>query len=63
MELINANHTPHDTRHTCISMLTEKDVSPTYIKMIVGHSGAMSLTERVYTHIDIAELLKAINKI
>jgi predicted hotdog family 3-hydroxylacyl-ACP dehydratase len=44
-------------------MLTEKDVSPTNIKMIVGHRGAMSLTERVYTHIDIEVLLNAINKI
>jgi integrase len=63
MELVNLNHKPHDTRHTCISMLTEKDVSPTNIKMIVGHRGAMSLTERVYTHIDIEVLLNAINKI
>ncbi len=63
MELIDAAHKPHDTRHTCISMLTEKEVSPTLIKKIVGHSGAMTLTERVYTHINVQELLGAINKI
>ena len=42
MELIGCSHKPHDTRHTCISMMTEKEVSPTLIKKIVGHSGAMS---------------------
>lgn len=63
MELIDAAHKPHDTRHTCISLLSEKEVSPTIIKKIVGHSGAMSLTERVYTHVNVQELLDAINKI
>ena len=63
MELIDSTHKPHDTRHTCVSMMTEKEVSPTLIKKIVGHSGAMSLTERVYTHVNVQELLDAINKI
>lgn len=63
MELIGCSHKPHDTRHTCISMMTAKEVSPTLIKKIVGHSGAMSLTEKVYTHVNIKELLEAINKI
>lgn len=63
MELIDSTHKPHDTRHTCVSMLTEKEVSPTIIKKIIGHSGAMSLTERVYTHVNVQELLEAINRI
>ena len=63
MELIGCSHKPHDTRHTCISMMTEKEVSPTLIKKIVGHSGAMSLTEKVYTHVNVQELLEAINMI
>ena len=33
------------------------------MKKIVGHSSAMSLTERVYTHVNVQELLDAINKI
>ena len=33
------------------------------IKKIVGHSGAMTLTERVYTSLDIETLVEAINKI
>ena len=63
IELIGCSHKPHDTRHTCISMMTEKEVSPTLIKKIVGHSGAMSLTEKVYTHVNVQELLEAINRI
>ena len=63
MELIGCSHKPHDTRHTCISMMTEKEVSPTLVKKIVGHSGAMSLTEKVYTHVNVQQLLEAINKI
>lgn len=63
MEQIGFDHKPHDTRHTCISMLTEAHVDQTMIKKIVGHSGAMTLTERVYTHLDIDTLVEAINKI
>lgn len=63
MEQLGFDHTPHDTRHTCISKLTEAHVDQTMIKKIVGHSGAMSLTERVYTHLDIETLVEAINKI
>ena len=48
MEQLGYDQTPHCTRHTCISMLTEAHVDQTMIKKIVGHSGAMTLTERVY---------------
>ena len=44
-------------------MLAEANVNQTIIKKIVGHSGAMTLTEKVYTHFDITELIDAINKI
>lgn len=63
MKNLGLEHMPHDTRHTCISMMSEAHVDPTMIKKIVGHSGAMTLTERVYTHLDIQALLEAINKI
>lgn len=63
MEALGMKHQPHDTRHTCISLLTEAHVEPTMIKKIVGHSGAMTLTERVYTHLDIEVLVAEINKI
>jgi integrase len=55
-------HRPHDTRHTCISLLTVAGVQDKIIKKIVGHKG-QSVTEVVYTHFEIQELIEAINKI
>lgn len=55
-------YTPHCTRHTCISLLAEAKVEPTTIKKIVGHRGAMTLTEKTYTHLDVGVLLEAVNK-
>ena len=63
MEQLGYTQTPHCTRHTCISLLAEAHVDQTMIKKIVGHSGAMTLTERVYTHLDISALVDAINRI
>ena len=63
IERLGFDHLPHDTRHTCISMLGEAHVDQTMIKKIVGHSGAMTLTEKVYTHLDVEALVEAINKI
>lgn len=63
MKNLGLTQTPHCCRHTCISMLAEAKVEQTIIKKIVGHSGAMTLTEKVYTHLDIEELVNAINKI
>lgn len=62
LEPLNMTHRPHDTRHTCISMLTVAGVSDKVIKKIVGHKG-QSVTEVVYTHFEIDELIDAINKI
>lgn len=62
VEQIGIDRTPHCTRHTCISMLSEAGVQDTTIKKIVGHSGAMTLTEKVYTHLDMRVLVDAINK-
>lgn len=63
MENLGFDKTTHCCRHTCISMLVEANVSQTIIKKIVGHSGAMTLTEKIYTHLDVKELINAINKI
>lgn len=62
LEIIGVDHTPHDTRHTCISMLTEAGVDERIIKKIVGHKG-QGVTQAVYTHIDLPNKLAAINKI
>lgn len=62
MQELEMSHTPHDTRHTCISLLTEAEVDKRLIKKIVGHKSD-NVTENVYTHIDIKVLLEQINKI
>lgn len=59
---LNKDHKPHDTRHTCVSLLTKAGIDERIIKKIVGHSGK-SVTEIVYTHIDMQQLLEAIDKI
>lgn len=61
-EPVYDGHRPHDTRHTCISLLTEKEVDERFIKKIVGHKG-QGVTENVYTHIELPTKLEAINLI
>ena len=60
---LNISHLPHDTRHTTISLLARAGINQTIIKRIVGHSGAMSITEKVYTHFEIKQLIDAVNTI
>ena len=52
----------HETRHTCASMLEAKEVSQTKINKILGHTGK-TVAENVYTHLDVTDLLEAINMI
>ena len=56
------SHRPHDTRHTCVSLLTTAGVDERIIKKIVGHKG-QGVTETVYTHLELPIKLEAINKI
>jgi site-specific recombinase XerD len=63
MELLGMKHIPYETRHTCATMLHAAGVDETTRKYILGHKGKMDLTERVYTHLEIKQLVDAINKI
>lgn len=63
MEQLGMEYTPHFTRHTTASLMAEAGISQTIQKKILGHSGAMTLTERVYTHLDVKALVDAINLI
>lgn len=63
MQQLELEHTIHETRHTCISLLVMADVNQTIIKKIVGHKSVMSLTENVYTHVEVRKLLDTINQI
>ena len=62
IEQISMTHRPHDTRHTCVSLLTAAGVDERLIKKIVGHKG-MGVTQQVYTHLEIQTLIDAIDKI
>lgn len=59
----NEDLTPHNCRKTCASLLKRFDVDSTYQKLILGHEGALDITEKVYTHITDEQLVEAINKI
>lgn len=61
-EPVYKGYTPHCTRHTCISLLTEVGVDERILQKIVGHKG-QNVTQAVYTHIDLPYKLEAINKI
>lgn len=60
MDSMGFKHTPHDARHTCISRLKSAGVQDHVIKKIVGHKGT-NITDSVYTHVNIMELIEAIN--
>lgn len=52
----------HETRHTCITNLYKVGASPEVIRKQVGHSGK-GVTEQVYLHLGLPELLEAVNKL
>lgn len=60
---LRMDHKVHDTRHTCITFLTLAGINKTLVQKIVGHSGKLDITDRVYTHFEMEEMLEAINKI
>lgn len=53
-------HFPHDCRYTFISIMTAAKIQPVIIKRIVGHQ-SNDVTERVYTHFEIQQLVRAVN--
>ena len=61
MKRLGFSHTPHETRHTFISIAKDCDFDDNVLKLIVGHSIG-DITERVYTHRTVKCLLLAIAK-
>lgn len=59
---ISSSHKPQDTRYTCVSLLAKAEVDDKIVKKIVGHTG-QCVTEIVYTHLYMEQLLDAIDKI
>ncbi len=60
MNKLNMKHLPHDGRHTFASMANTVGINSTAVKLIMGHS-SNDLTERVYTHKAVNELLEVVN--
>lgn len=61
MKDMNAEHTPHDTRHTFISNMDRVNPNTILTKRIVGHSNS-DVTQH-YTHKTIQELIEAVDKL
>lgn len=62
MNQLKMDHNPHDTRHTFASRADTYGLNKLCIKRILGHESD-DITDKVYTHKDIVELLEEINKI
>ena len=62
MEQLEMQHKPHDCRHTFATLMDNAGANKLSIKRIMGHA-AKDITDKVYTHKDIAELIKAIDMI
>lgn len=54
-------HTPHDTRHTFMSLMAEAKADDRIVKAIVGHKPT-DITEH-YTHFSLEALIEAVNMI
>ena len=59
MDSLSIDHSPHETRHTFITMLDNAGANPAAIKRLVGHS-SKDITTKAYIHKDIEQLRKAI---
>ena len=61
-ELLGTRHTPYDARHTFVTRARKCGCNNLVIQRIVGHTPD-TITEKVYTHLSIEELLEEVNKI
>lgn len=61
MKSLGFNHTIHETRHTFISQCNRLGINKISVQRIVGHSIQKDLTDDVYTHKNIDDLIKAID--
>lgn len=59
MKTLEMEHTPHETRHTFITVLDNAGANKTAIQRLAGHS-SRDVTSKVYTHKDIEQLRKAV---
>lgn len=57
---LNIKHKPHDTRHTFATRIDRTPANKICVKRILGHSST-DITDSVYTHKDIEELIETVN--
>lgn len=62
MDQVQMNHSIHETRHTCATLLDSVDANEMAIKKILGHAG-VGVTKAVYIHKQLEDLLTAIDKL
>lgn len=63
MKRIHAEgHTTHDCRHTCATMLDNAEANENAKRRILGHATG-DITDKVYTHKNLRQLRKAIQKL
>lgn len=62
MKEFKMTHKPHDCRHTFATLMDNSEANKLSIKKIMGHA-SKDITDKIYTHKDIDELLKAIDLI
>jgi len=55
-------HLPHDGRHTCATVMDDAEVPLKIRQLILGHT-SKDITNRVYTHKTLQQLIDAINQI
>lgn len=60
MKASRCQHTPHECRHTCATMLDNKNANEVAVKKILGHA-CQGITQGVYTHKGLRELKQAID--
>jgi integrase len=63
MERLNLNHLLHDGRHTFATLMNRYNANSVCTKIIMGHSLNGNITEGVYTHKELSDLLEAVNVI
>lgn len=61
MEDFKINHTPHECRHTFVTVAAASGMNKILLKKIIGHASS-DITESVYTHAYIEDLIAEIDK-
>lgn len=62
MDQLKMTHLPHDCRHTFATQARLVGMDELSRKRIMGHA-SKDLTDRVYTHVEIEELIREVNKL